>query len=137
MPVNQQQLRDAGFDGIESYRDDVALRLLCAFNGVDHEKAPPAWWAHPNPSTRAAWRRVAEEARRILLLAEPLPRVRHLKRGTEYDVISEEAELQTDRDLVDGDLMTVYRGDAGRLWVRHVEEFSDGRFVPIEDVVSP
>jgi hypothetical protein len=33
--------------------------------------------------------------------------------------------------LVDGDLMTVYRGDDGRLWVRHTEEFEDGRFEDI------
>lgn len=130
-PVTQEQLRDAGFSGIESYRDEVALRLLCAFNGIDPAKPPPGWWAHPNSSSRMAWKRVADEARRIFLEAAPLPRVRHLKRGTEYDVVTIEAELQTSRELVDGDPMTVYRGDDGGFWVRHSDEFGDGRF---EDV---
>lgn len=65
MPANQQQIRDAGFDGAVGHRDEVALRLLCAFNGVDWQKAPPGWWVHPNESTKDAWRRVADEARRI------------------------------------------------------------------------
>lgn len=64
-PVTHEQLRDAGFSGIESYRDEVALRLLCAFNGVDPVKAPPGWSAHPNASTRKAWERVAAEAEQI------------------------------------------------------------------------
>lgn len=54
-------------------------------------------------------------------------RVRHVKRGTKYDVIGE-AELQMARDLADGATMIVYRGDDGRLWVREEGEFEDGRF---------
>lgn len=65
MEVNQQQMRDAGFSGAVGYRDDAALRLLCAFNGVDPENAPPGWWLHPNESSKAAWQRVADEARRM------------------------------------------------------------------------
>lgn len=58
-------------------------------------------------------------------------RVRHKQRGTEYEVIGV-AELQMNADiLVDGSEMIVYRGDDGRLWVRQIDEFEDGRF---EDV---
>ena len=46
-------------------RDKIALRLLCAFNGVDWQTAPPSWWFHANEATKAAWERVTEEARRI------------------------------------------------------------------------
>lgn len=56
--------------------------------------------------------------------------VRHKKRGTQYEVVGV-AELQTATDLVDGSEMMVYRGTDGRLWVRPVDEFEDGRF---EDV---
>lgn len=54
-------------------------------------------------------------------------RVRHKKRGTEYDVIAR-GELQTSRELVDGDELFAYRGDDGRWWFRHIDEFEDGRF---------
>lgn len=46
-------------------RDEAALRLLCAFNGVDWQKAPPSWWFHSNESSKAAWERVAAEAKLI------------------------------------------------------------------------
>ena len=55
-------------------------------------------------------------------------RYRHKKRGTVYEVIGE-AELQTNTDnLVDGSQMMVYRGEDGKLWCRHYDEFHDGRF---------
>ena len=63
--ITEKHLRDAGFSGMVGTRDDVALRLLCAFVGVDPTLAPPGWWAHPNESSKAAWKRVADEARRI------------------------------------------------------------------------
>lgn len=61
------ELRAAGFaaDASTLPRDEVALRLLCAFVGVDWKAAPPGWWFHPNESTKAAWQRVADEARAI------------------------------------------------------------------------
>lgn len=60
-------LRAAGFtsEALAYPRDEVGLRLLCAFVGVDWQKAPPAWWFHPNPTTQDAWKRVADEARLI------------------------------------------------------------------------
>lgn len=54
-----EDLRAAGFSGHAGARADLALRLLCAFNGVDPAKAPPGWKVHPNESTKAAWERVA------------------------------------------------------------------------------
>jgi hypothetical protein len=61
-------LRKAGFAAHANTlpRDEIALRLLCAFNGVtDWKKAPPGWWFHPNAACKAAWGRVADEARVI------------------------------------------------------------------------
>lgn len=57
-------------------------------------------------------------------------RVRHIKRGSEYDVIGE-ATLQTSTPLEDMRLMVVYRADDGKLWVRPKSEFEDGRFVDV------
>lgn len=71
MPFTQKNLLDAGFNGTVGYRDEVALRLLCAFNGVDWQKAPPGWWSHPNNSSKAAWERVATEAKLIFGTAPP------------------------------------------------------------------
>lgn len=44
-------------------RDTLALRLLCAFNGLDPRDSItpvlPSWWQFPNSEVRDAWRRVA------------------------------------------------------------------------------
>lgn len=60
--VTDQQLRDAGFTSAarEFPRDELALRLLCAFNGVPPESAPPSWWFYPNSTAKEAWGRVAD-----------------------------------------------------------------------------
>lgn len=70
-----------------------------------------------------------------------LERVRHLKRGTEYEVLGE-AEAQVSkgastrdgkhhRCICDDDRLTVYRClKTGKLWCRFTDEFRDGRFVP-------
>ena len=60
----------------------------------------------------------------------PVTRVRHIKRGSEYDVLGQ-AMLQTSTPLTDMETMIVYRGDDGQMWVRPVSEFEDGRFEPI------
>lgn len=61
------EFRAAGFTAAarDYPRSEIALRLLCAFVGVDPAEAPPAWWFHPNAGSRDAWTRVADEARRI------------------------------------------------------------------------
>lgn len=65
MEITQEQLRAAGYTGMVGVLDEEAYRLLCAFNGVDPAKGPPAWWAVPNNGSRAAWNRVIAEAKRI------------------------------------------------------------------------
>lgn len=67
-------------------------------------------------------------------------RVRHKKRGSTYEVLGE-AELQISVKLPqdhggrlaeEGDRITVYRGEDGRLWARFTDEFEDGRFEEIK-----
>lgn len=58
------------------------------------------------------------------------PTHRHVKRGTEYQVV-DEADLQTEAPLTDYAVLTVYRGPDGRLWARPSTEFNDGRFEPL------
>lgn len=67
-PPSPSEMRDAGFtaQAIQHPRDELAFAMLCAFNGVDPEQAPRAWRYFPNPSTEAAWKRVAEAARAYL-----------------------------------------------------------------------
>jgi hypothetical protein len=55
-------------------------------------------------------------------------RLRHIKRGSEYEVIGL-AHLQTDKPLTDMEPMVVYRGEDGKLWVRPETEFTPDRFV--------
>jgi hypothetical protein len=57
------------------------------------------------------------------------PRWRHKKRGTTYTEIGR-GELQTmdAGGLTNGEPMVIYRGSDGKLWVRDVVEFEDGRF---------
>lgn len=57
-------------------------------------------------------------------------RVRHVKRGTEYEVLGVGA-IQADAPLPDMANVVIYRGEDGQLWARAYDEFYDGRF---EDV---
>ncbi len=60
-----------------------------------------------------------------------VPTHRHAKRGSTYRVLGE-ATAQGNPDdpwlFSDGDKLTVYQAEDGRLWVRYTEEFNDGRF---------
>ncbi|MNU56070.1 hypothetical protein D3C71_451570 [compost metagenome] len=58
-------------------------------------------------------------------------RVRHLTRGSSYDVFAESASVQAAEPIVEGEKVTVYLADDGSAWVRPSPEFNDGRF---EDV---
>jgi hypothetical protein len=60
--------------------------------------------------------------------ASSLREVKHKKRGTEYAVFAEAAVVQTDDVLEDNDLVTVYRGEDGKWFVRPQAEMKDGRF---------
>jgi hypothetical protein len=57
--------------------------------------------------------------------------MRHLKRGSRYDVLCESANVQAARPIMEGDSVAVYRADDGTCWVRPVDEFNDGRFVDV------
>lgn len=103
-----------------------ALRAMLAHYGppeaVAHLSTYPA--GHPITMARAA------------LAPAPIvqggERYRHVKRGTEYEVIGT-AELQiATGDLVDGSVLVVYRGDDGKVWAREEDEFHDGRFVALQ-----
>lgn len=59
---------------------------------------------------------------------------RHAGRGTDY-VVEGTATLQTTRSLEDGTLLVAYRSkDDGRLYVRPVLEFQDGRFKDFKEL---
>lgn len=100
--------------------DEVGKRARSALGASDH---PPA-----------------SSGKALTGKAQELERVRHVKRGTEYEVLGE-AEAQVSvpepghrkgivRHIQDGDRLTVYRGSDGKLWCRFTDEFRDGRFVP-------
>lgn len=73
------------------------------------------------------------------------PTHRHKKRGSTYRVIGEaEAQvskggwkfptkdgIQYVRPIQDGDRITIYQGEDGKLWARFTDEFNDGRFEAI------
>ena len=62
---------------------------------------------------------------------------RHLKRGTEYQVIGCAAVQASKADLRDDAIVYVYRDVEGDLWVRGVEEFNDGRFEALPPPPEP
>lgn len=71
----------------------------------------------------------AELLTQIQFQEQPV-RMRHVKRGTIYELVSV-ASIQTDTPLNDYDQVMVYRGEDGQVWVRPLAEFNDGRFEPI------
>jgi hypothetical protein len=64
-------------------------------------------------------------------VARRLPAVRtarHLKRGSDYDVMREDVSVQAARPIHEGDVLTVYVEPDGKGWARLKDEFNDGRF---------
>jgi hypothetical protein len=56
-------------------------------------------------------------------------RYRHKKRGTSYTIVgTAQVQAPDDAPLTDFEVVVVYRGDDGNLWVRRRSEFFDGRF---------
>lgn len=55
---------------------------------------------------------------------------RHKKRGHLYQVVGR-AQVQAEAPLTDYEVVVVYRGPDGQLWVRRNSEFHDGRFEPV------
>lgn len=55
---------------------------------------------------------------------------RHKKRGSEYRVLGQ-AQVQCSDGLTDYEVVTVYVGTDGEMWVRRKSEFEDGRFEAI------
>lgn len=72
-------------------------------------------------------RRVAE------LEGQPKRRVRHVKRGTEYNVTAA-GIVQCAAPIEDMTAVLIYRADNGQHWVRPIPEFEDGRFVNVASV---
>lgn len=60
--------RKIGFSSqaVDYPRDQLALEMFAAFNGVRVEKLPIEFRYFPNASTRGAWNRVAEAAYRFV-----------------------------------------------------------------------
>lgn len=67
----------------------------------------------------------------LLVEAAERPRLRHVKRGSTYDIVGE-GVLQTERPLTDGAALVVYRDVVdGRWFFRPPGEMQDGRFVTV------
>lgn len=58
------------------------------------------------------------------------PTHRHLKRGSEYQVLGT-ALLQANEPVGEAATLKIYRDQQGRLWARPEDEFEDGRFQPL------
>lgn len=72
--------------------------------------------------------RFEEEGKRIAAQGVERDRYRHKARGTVYEVIAS-AELQAANGAPEeGAILTIYRGDDGKVWARRASEFGDGRF---------
>ncbi|MDB5971266.1 MAG: hypothetical protein JWQ90_3716 [Hydrocarboniphaga sp.] len=94
-----------------------------------------------NPSQQSLQQRLAElqveierQAQRIADLERSAglgpPTHRHLKRGSVYAELGR-GEVQSSREIVEGDQLVIYRAENGSLWARPPEEFDDGRFKPL------
>lgn len=59
---------------------------------------------------------------------------RHKKRGSVYELVGVGQLQASDISLLKDDApMTIYEDETGKLWVRHRDEFLDGRFEEIKE----
>lgn len=66
------------------------------------------------------------------------PTHRHVKRGTDYEVIAEGRFQIVDLDQPLDDVpVTIYRAKNGQWWARTSSEFNDGRFEPLPPPTEP
>lgn len=130
--------------GTEEAAKAEVCRIAKAIYEFDRRYAAfPEPWDRLMEASRAPYYSLAHEiiaARPAAPEAQGAERVRHVKRGMEYEVLGE-AEAQVSvtepghrkgivRHIQDGDRLTVYRGSDGKLWCRFTDEFRDGRFEP-------
>ena len=54
--------------------------------------------------------------------------VRHVKRGTIYTVLFEGQLQWSNQPQLEDTIMTVYKSESGKIWIRPSSEFNDGRF---------
>lgn len=104
---------------------------------ISREAALAAIDTHPAPkSVRDEFARVIRALPATQVSGE---RVHHVKRGSTYRVIGRGA-IQTDTPLTDYAEVVVYQCEAdGKLWVRPISEFEDGRFaeMPVDASQTP
>lgn len=67
--ITDDELRSVGFTGDAKRfpRNEMALVMFAAFNGITPDKPPSGLVYFPNEATQAAWNRVAETAAHYLL----------------------------------------------------------------------
>jgi hypothetical protein len=65
------------------------------------------------------------------------PKYRHKKRGGSYRLVgTAQVQAPDDAPLTDFEVVQVYVGEDGEMWVRRVSEFFDGRFEEIKNESS-
>ena len=89
---------------------------------------------------RDQWADLKDDAARLVWatqVAEALnftPHLRHVKRGTDYEVESQSVRVQTDFHLQDNDVVILYVDAQDRLWVRDaLELYDEERFEKFEN----
>lgn len=107
--------------------------LICTGCGcVGDKPAPPALSCCPERQPVTLYNLV--KSYELYLRAEPKGGkwYRHKRRGTLYQIITDQAGLQAVGNIPDETQMVVYRGQDGMIWTRPYVEFYDGRFEPID-----
>src|SRR4051812_29551363 len=87
------------------------------------------WASKPEHSQGSLWAAFEQGFRAAADQGEGWrPTHRHVKRGTEYEVIGWGSVQCSEAGLLDNEHVMIYRGQDGTLWARRLSEFIDGRF---------